>query len=203
MKKLLVLAVLLGASFSTLTFASHNENENGRDKTAYKTTVAISETGDVASGSDNKWTEKKARIEEKKAELKAKQEQKREEITKRHAVKVGARAERLRNIIGKINNGFLTSLLTQIDHLADKAKTDDAKAMIMDIKLLIQDQLGLLNVDADGNVVDETTTDETVTEDTTVTDDEDENENDNEDENETEEDANNNTGTVDTGATAE
>ena len=141
MKKLLLLAILFGASFTALTFAQ--EDTSTTDEGSSETVVT--ETGSTLTGNKAKRQEKREQ-----------QLQKKEQIMQRKAVKVSARAERLRWIIGKINNGFLTSLLTQIDHLADKAKTEESKQMILDIKLLIQDKLGLLIVDEDGNVIDET-----------------------------------------------
>ena len=91
------------------------------------------------------------------------------EIMQRKQVKVGEKAEKLRGVIGKINNTFLTNFLGQIDRLSAKATTTEFKTMLADIKLLIQDKLGLLNVDEDGNVIDETTvSDETEETETTT-----------------------------------
>ena len=135
MKKLLLLSTLILASFATFTFA--DEEVTTTDESLSGTVITT--TGDVTTGSAITWH--KAKRQEKRAQ----QLQKKEQIMQKKAVKVGARAERLRGIIEKINDGFLKSLLTQIDHLIAKAKTDESKVMIWDIKLLIQDKLGLLS----------------------------------------------------------
>lgn len=166
MKKLLVLAVLLGASFTTLTFAQEETTTTTGEGSSG---TVITTTGDTTTGSTV--TGHKAKRQEKRAQ----QLQKKEQIMQKKAVKVGARAERLRGIIAKINDGFLKSLLTQIDHLFAKAKTEESKVMIWDIKLLIQDKLGLLS---GSTVEDPTGTGSTVT---TPTDDDDEDEDENED----------------------
>lgn len=173
MKKLLVLAVLLGASFTTLTFAQEEVTTTDENLSG----TVITTTGDVTTGSAITWH--KAKRQEKRAQ----QLQKKEQIMQKKAVKVGKKAERLRGIVAKINNGFLTSIIGQLDHLANKAKTEESKQMILDIKLLIQDKLGLLNVDEDGNVIDEI---EDEDENTVSDDDEDEDETEDEVEDEVE-----------------
>lgn len=170
MKKVLALAVLFGVSVWTLTFAQETTTtttDEGSSETTITTTGAETTTG------------KKAKRQEKRNQ----QLQKKEQIMQKKAVKVGARAERLRGIIAKINNGFLTSLLTQIDHLIAKAKTEESKVMIWDIKLLIQDKLGLLS---GSTVEDPTGTGSTVTPPTDEDEDEDETEDETEDEDEDE-----------------
>lgn len=169
MKKLLLLAILFGASFTALTFAQ--EDTSTTDEGSSETIVTTT------------WTETINEKKTKRQEKRTQQLQKKEQIMQKKAVKVGARAERLRGVIWKINNGFLTSLLTQIDHLADKAKTEESKQMILDIKLLIQDKLGLLNVDEEWNVIDEI---EISDDEDEIEDDEDENEEDEDDEDENE-----------------
>jgi len=139
MKKLLLLSILFGASLSAITFAE--ESTTNTTENSSKTVMTTTTSWSTLTGNKAKRAEKRAKQQAKKVELKTKQQDKREEITQKQVTKVATRAERLRLVIEKINNWFLTSIFTQLDHLFAKAKTEETKTMISEIKTIIENKL--------------------------------------------------------------